>query len=146
MLVGATASSTAEFTWHAHPASERTGPAVLGLVVILGLAAAILASFGSLAWSGLAVVFLVVSLNRFYFRSRFHVDDEGITARFPLRTRRLLWRDVRRFAVDEHGGYLSTRANRSWLDAYRGLHLLFGTQRDAVIEQVRSHLPERDDA
>lgn len=141
--MGQIASSTAEFTWHAHPAGERVGAAVLGIVVILALAAAILVSFQSVAWSGLAVVFLVVSLNRFYFRSRFVIDSEGITARFPLRTQRLRWSDVQRFAVDGHGGYLSTRAVRSWLDAYRGLHLLFGRQRDAVIERVRGHLPER---
>ncbi|MHC4420667.1 MAG: PH domain-containing protein [Planctomycetota bacterium] len=131
-----------EFSWHAHPAGERVGAAVAGSVIVLAAAAAILLSFESLAWSALALFVLVTALNRFYFRSRFHIDSDGITARYPLRSQRCRWADVRRFMADAHGGYLSTRSRRSWLDAYRGLHILFGRQRPAVIEQIRAHLPQ----
>ena len=93
-------------------------------------------------WSAAALLVLVTALNRFYFRSRFQIDPEGITARYPLRSQRCRWADVRRFMVDAHGGYLATRSKRSWLDAYRGLHILFGRQRPAVIEQIRAHLPK----
>jgi hypothetical protein len=133
-----------EFSWQAHPAGERLGAAVVGSLIIVAAAAAILISFESYAWSAAAIVVLVVALNRFYFRSRFRIDPEGITARYPLRSRRCRWAEVRRFMVDEHGGYLSTRARRSWLDAYRGLHILFGRQRPEVIERIRAHLPGED--
>jgi hypothetical protein len=134
----------AEFSWQAHPAGERLGAAVTGSLIILATAAAILLSFRSYAWSAAAVVVLVLSLNRFYFRSRFRIDPEGISARYPLRSQRCRWADVRRFMVDEHGGYLSTRSRRSWLDAYRGLHVLFGRRRPEVIERIRAHLPRKD--
>ncbi len=130
-----------EFSWQAHPAAERIGAALVGSLIVIAAAGAIYASFQSIEWSVLALVVLVLSLNRFYFRSRFHIDSEGITARFPLRSQRCRWADIRRFMVDDHGGYLSTRARRSWLDAYRGLHILFGRQRPAVIDQIRTHLP-----
>jgi len=131
----------AEFSWQAHPAAERIGAALVGSLIVVAAASAIYASFQSIAWSVLALVVLVLSLNRFYFRSRFRIDSEGITARFPLRSQRCRWADIRRFMADDHGGYLSTRAKRSWLDAYRGLHILFGRQRRAVIDQIRTHLP-----
>jgi hypothetical protein len=131
----------AEFSWHAHPAAERIGAALAGSLIVAGAAGAIYASFQSIEWSVLALAVLVLSLNRFYFRSRFRIDAEGITARFPLRLQRCRWADIRRFMVDDHGGYLSTRSKRSWLDAYRGLHILFGRERAAVIERIRNHLP-----
>jgi hypothetical protein len=134
----------AEFTWQAHPADERRGAAVLGSLIIVAAAAAILFSFESYAWSAAAVVVLIAALNRFYFRSRFRIDPEGITARYPFRSQRCRWAEVRRFMVDEHGGYLSTRARRSWLDAYRGVHILFGHERPEVIKRIRAHLPRED--
>jgi hypothetical protein len=61
-------------------------------------------------------------------------------ARFPLRTQRIEWRDVRRFVTDDHGGYLSTRAVASRMDAYRGVHLLFGADRQAIVERIRTQI------
>ena len=89
-----------------------------------------------------AAIVLVAALNRFYFRSRFEMDSTGITARFPLRTQRVRWSDTRRFVVDAHGGYLSSRSKQSRLDAWQGMHILFGLQRTAVIERIQAHLGE----
>ena len=114
--------------------------AAAGLIV--AFAAAIWISFGSPGWAIFGIVALVVALNRFFFPSRFKLDTEGITARFPLRTQRLGWADVRRFVVDEHGAYLSTRQARSRLDGYRGLHLLLGRNRSNVLDHIRAHLSE----
>lgn len=130
------------FTWHAHPAGERTGPAVLGLVIVAALAAAVWMAVHSIAWMAVSAIVLVAALNRFYFRSRFEIDADGITARYPLRTQRLRWSDTRRFVVDDHGGYLSSRSKRSRLDAWQGLHILFGRQRTTVIERIQAHLGE----
>ncbi len=133
---------TVEFTWRAHPAAERTGSALLGAGIVLAIAGAIWVSFQSVGWSVFAVVVLGLSLNRFYFRSRFDLDAEGITARFPLGTRRFLWADVRRFVADEYGGLLSTRSGRSRFEAGRGMHVLFGRERTTVMEHIQAHLPE----
>ncbi len=132
----------AAFTWYAHPAGERTGPAVLGLVIVAALAAAVWTMVHSIAWTVVSAIVLVAALNRFYFRSRFEIDSDGIIARYPLRTQRLRWSDARRFVVDAHGGYLSSHSKRSRLDAWQGLHILFGRQRAAVIERIRAHLGE----
>jgi len=132
------------FSWSAHPARERRGAALAGLAIVVAFAAAVWVAFGSVTWAVFSVVVLVGALNRFYFRSRFDIDADGITARFPLRTKRCLWADVRRFVVDANGGFLSPRARRSRLDAWQGLHVLFGSQRDPVIERIRAHLSGED--
>ncbi len=136
-----TAHPAVEFSWRAHPAGERVGPAVLGGVGVLGLAASVYVFSGSPAWGAFALVVLTLALNRFFFPSRFEIDGQGITARFPLSTRRLRWDEVRRFVSDRHGGFLSPRPSRSRLDPWRGMHILFGSERQAVVERIRLHLP-----
>lgn len=131
-----------EYAWRAHPARERFAAAIGAIAVIVGIGLAIHISFQSAAWSIGSAVVLVIALNRFFFPSSFAIDAEGITASFPLRRQRLSWSALRRFVCDGHGGYLSTRSRRSWLDAYRGMHVLFGDRRDAVVERIRARLPE----
>jgi hypothetical protein len=77
------------------------------------------------AWAVVAVLILLLMLNRFYFPSQFKIDDEGITALFPLRRQRLRWSELRWFRHDDQGGYLSTRIRPGWLDGRRGMHLVF---------------------
>ena len=131
-----------EFSWQAHPLRERAGRALVGVLAVAALAAAAGQLMQNVWWSALAIAFLLLMLNRFFFPSRFVIDDEGITASYPLKRLRLRWIDLRRFVHDRYGAFLSTRARRSWLDGYRGMHILFGDQREAVIGRIRAHLPE----
>jgi len=130
-----------EYSWQAHPARERAGHAAAAtfVVVVLGLLSGALMQ--SSWWGVLAVALMAAALNRFFFPSRFTIDDEGITARYPLRSRRLRWADLRRFVHDDEGGYLSTRARPSRLDAWRGMHLLFGRRREDVVPRILAHMP-----
>ena len=127
------------FTWTAHPAREHPRKAAAGVVLIVAIAAAAGLSFGPW-WAALAAIVLGLSINRFFLPSRFTVDSESITARYPMRTVALRWSALRRFVVDANGGYLSTRSNRSWFDAYSGMHLIFGAKHDEAIAQIRSRL------
>lgn len=131
-------SSVQATSWSAHPAKQRPRAALGAAAVILLMGAAAWLSFGW-AWGIGAVVLLVASLNRFFLRSRFELDERCLVARYPLRTQRIEWCDVRRFVTDEHGGYLSTRSVPSRMDAYRGVHLLFAANREEVAERIRSH-------
>jgi hypothetical protein len=143
-------SVEAEFSWQAHPARERTGHAVAGSVVILavgGLVFLLLWVDGSSAFMSalaafLAIVLLIVSLRRFFFPSSFRIDPEGITARSLVGSARLRWEQIRRFAYNRHGAFLSTRARASWLDAYRGMHIVFGDDRAMILDRIRARLPE----
>jgi hypothetical protein len=132
------------FTWTAHPAAERPGMALVACAVIALLAAAAWWSFGWM-WAVVSALVLVLSLNRFFFASRFVVDDDSITARYLFRSQRLLWKEVRRFVSDARGGYLSTRAVASRLDAYRGLHVIFGADRATVVELIKNRIRARDE-
>jgi hypothetical protein len=131
-----------QFAWQAHPARERLGRAVVGVAVVIllaGIAGVLMESSG---FGILALLILVLALNRFFFPSHFSIDAEGITASYPLRRLRKRWADLRRFVVDANGGYLSARARGSRFDAFGGMHVLFGEQRQTVIEQIRGRLTD----
>jgi hypothetical protein len=130
------------YSWQAHPARERAGQAVAAGLMVVCLSFLSAALMQHTLWGVIAVAILAIALNRFFFPSRFTIDEEGITARYPLRSQRFRWADLRRFAHDEDGGYLSTRARPSRLDAWRGMHLLFGGEREEAVRRIEAHLPE----
>lgn len=109
----------------------------------IGGMAALCGSLGG-AWAGaLAVAVLVLSLRRFFFPTRFAVDADGVIADSLFGAQHLAWSEVRRLTVDRYGAYLSTRSRPSRLDAFRGMHLLFGPARDEVLAALRAGVAER---
>ena len=70
------------------------------------------------------------------------MDADGITADYPFGRKRLLWMELRRFGHGAHGGFLSTRGRPSRME--RGMHVLFGDQRDSIVERIRARLSNGD--
>lgn len=126
--------------WRAHPAAERLGRAMLASLAVLAASAGIATIGESAYWGAVAFIVLVLALNRFFLPSRFSIDEEGIVARHPLRTVRFRWDELRRFSHDQYGGYLSRRVRPSRMDAFSGMHLLFGADRDAVVACIEDQL------
>jgi hypothetical protein len=123
-----------------HPARDRPGALVMALAVIAAFAWLAAEWMESWGWGLFAAVLMIGLLNRFFFPSEFSIDSAGITARHALLRQRLRWPEIRRFVHDAHGGYVSTRARPSTLDAFRGLHLLFDRNRQAAIERIQQEL------
>lgn len=128
-------------SWTAHPARERVGAAMMTLAVMAGFAVMTGMLMGRIWWGALALLVFGLVLNRFFMPSYFDVDDEGVSAHYPLRKQRLAWEDVRRFVTDRNGGFLSRRKVGSTLDAFQGMHVLFGANRDDAIAAIRARLP-----
>ncbi|MCA9295639.1 MAG: hypothetical protein KC983_03960 [Phycisphaerales bacterium] len=130
--------------WRAHPACERLSRTALAVLIVLALGAATALLAGSILAGGAAVILLLLALSRYFLPSNYEITDEGITARYPFRRVHQAWRDVRRCISDGRGVYLSTRARRSRLDAYTGLHVLPGLGGsptvDDIVRIVRSHM------
>jgi hypothetical protein len=130
-----------EFSWYAHPLRERRWRGLAGLVIIAGFAIFVTMLMQNIGWGVLAAAVMVLILNRFFFPSRFAMDEDGITAWYPLRQSRFRWAELRRFVHDRNGGFLSTRATASRLGA-RGMHILFGDQRESVIDRISRRVPK----
>ena len=111
-------------------------------LAVIGAVGVLCGLMMNLLWAALASLVLIVSLNRFFFPSRFTIDGNGVAANYLFGSRRFDWSEIRRFQHDRHGVYLSTRATASRLDAYRGIQLLFGRSKDEVLRRVQSQLPQ----
>lgn len=138
-------SSQDVLEWRVHPAAERVGSALAALAVIALFAGLTAVLMQNPLWALLAAGFMLVALNRFFLPSRFRIDDAGVTARYPYGRRYLDWSAVRRFQHDERGAFLSKRAQDSVLDAFQGVHLLFGPQPQRAVEQIQRHLKAEAD-
>ena len=116
------------------------GAAVLALTAIAGLACLTAGLMQDIAWGIAAAGGLFVALRRFFLPSTYSIDGEGIAVQCAWSRHTCRWCDVRRFLQDRHGGYLSTRARGSAADAFRGVHLLYGDNRDAVVARIEQFL------
>jgi len=113
--------------------------AVLALVIVLSL----LAGFCTRTWLWAPFCFLVLflSLESFYFPTRYILGDERLVVvkRFSRSERE--WGIFRRCYLDPEGLTLSPYRKSSWLEAYRAIRLRFCPEnREAVIGFVRHHL------
>jgi hypothetical protein len=91
--------------------------------------------FGLVACAALAL-----AANRFYLPSTYTIDDAGLTARSFAGTKIILWKNARRFLHDDRGGFLSSRARRSWLDSMHGVHILFDADPRRAREAIESRI------
>lgn len=132
--------------WRVHPARERMLAAAFALAVVLAMAALTAAIMQSLGWGLLAVAVQIVALRRFFLPSEFQIDAEGVSASGVWSRQQYRWDEIRRFLCDGRGGFLSTRSNGSSLDLFRGMHLIFGNNREAVICRIQSRLREETTA
>jgi len=127
--------------WKVHPFGERP---VLGWGVLAGIAAfSILAGIWGRAWfwTFLSFALLFLSLESFYFPTRFVLEEEKLIVirRFSRSERK--WSAFRRCMVDGHGITLSPFRRSSWLEAYRAIRLRFGPgNREAVLTFLRERL------
>ncbi len=126
------------FHWQAYPAKQRVKASIIGGIIIIILGIIILISFQSLILALLAIFVLVLRLNRFYFPSSFSIDNNGVTAKYLLRTQQMEWSKIKRFETDNYGAYISERSVPSRWDAFGGMHILFGNERAKVISLIKT--------
>jgi len=134
--------------WTAHPLRERPRRAMLAIAAVLVCGLMVATSFqnpltGMLTGGG-AMVVLLLSLNKFFLPSSFAIDDDGITAVWPLKRQCMAWTDLQGFAHDAEGGYLSKATRPSRWDAMlrgNGMHVLFGSHGETIARHIHRHMP-----
>ncbi|MBL1217625.1 MAG: hypothetical protein D8M59_09030 [Planctomycetes bacterium] len=140
-MVDLSETKRTRLAWTAYPARERLGASCGALAIVLAVAGGVAFTTNwSLSWAGLAVAVQILALYRYFFPSRFEIDEKGISARYLIGRQRHLWSHIRRFHHDGQGVYLSTRAHRSRWDAFRGMHVLYGTRQDDVLALIRDYM------
>lgn len=127
--------------WSVWPARERPWAAAVLLVSLAVLGALIAQGTGDRVLGVAAPVFVLASVGSFIARTRYRLTDESIEVRALGVTRVRPWGEMRRATVDRGGAFLSPFEKRNWLEAYRGVRLPFGGNRDQVVAFVEAKLP-----
>jgi len=103
---------------------------VLGVVIAQGT--------GDKVLGVAAPLFVLASVGSFIAKTEYRLTPEGIEVRTLGVVRTRPWTEMRRATVDQNGVFLSPFEKRSWLEAYRGVRLPFGGNRDQVVAFVES--------
>ncbi len=137
-------SSHPELRWSVHPLQEEPpAKSALLLMIILGLSAAVTASFNSGSYGFLTFALLTASLSRYFFPTRYAIDATGVqTSHLGVR-RNIPWAQTRRYRIYPDGVFLSPFNRPNRLDPFRGCFLRFGDNRDEVLQFVRSCIPHQ---
>lgn len=127
--------------WTVHPFRSRRsmGWGILALILALSAAAALYG--GGVFWGLFCFAVLFLSLESFYFPTRFELRPEKLTVvrRFSRSERE--WGIFRRCYADPVGLTLSPFSRSNWLESYRSIRLRFGADnRDRVVAYVRERL------
>lgn len=130
--------------WTAHPARERPLAAVVAVLVIVAFSVTVTGFGGGRLWGIAAGVVLCLSLNRFFFATRYRADADGVTARFPMERRTLAWDEIRRMDAGSRAAWLSPFSQRTWLEFRRGIHVLYGRDPERVLARLRAGVAGRE--
>ena len=127
--------------WSVWPARDRPGAAAVLLASLLVLGVLIAEGTGDKVLGVAAPAFILVSVGSFIARTHYRLTSESIEVRTLGVSRARPGGEMRRATLDRGGIFLSPFEKRSWLEAYRGVRLPFGGNRDQVLAFVETKLP-----
>lgn len=88
----------------------------------------------------LAVAVLLLAMWRYFLPIHYELTPDGVDQWMFGGHRRIPWTAIRRYEVCPSGVLLLPFADRSAMDAFRGLYLPWGDRREEVLFQVRFYL------
>jgi len=133
-------AAEAEVTWSVWPARSRPlaaavlllGTVILGVLVAQGTEDRLL---------GIAApLFVLLSVSSFLLPTQYRLTETAVEVRSLGIVRTRPWSEMRRFEQDATSIFLSPFEKRSWLDAYRGVRLNLGGNREQVVAFVQARL------
>ena len=131
--------------WSVWPARERPWAAAVLLASLAVLGVLVAQGTGDRVLGIAAPLFVLGSVGSFVARTHYRLTPETIEVRALGVARARPWTEMRRATVDRGGVFLSPFEKRSWLEAYRGVRLPFGGNRDQVVAFVEAKLPVVED-
>jgi hypothetical protein len=89
---------------------------------------------------GAAIFFIATA--EYFFPMRFWLTEEAAFRRTIFGTKFIRWSNIKHCYLDEKGIKLSPLEGPSRTEAFRGLFLYFGDNRDELVEAVRNLAPQ----
>jgi hypothetical protein len=129
-------------SWSAWPAKDHPFRALVLLAALTVLGVLVRQGTHDLVLAIAGPLFVLLSVSSWLLPTGYRLTDETLEVRSLGVTRARPWSEMRRMAVDEAGVFLSPFERKHWLEAYRGVRLLTGGNRDQVVAFVEARLAE----
>lgn len=126
--------------WTTHPIRRKPLAAILVTLFILLVGFLVFVSTGSKAFGTLALVVLFASLAKFYLPTRYRLSDKYIKVKTTTQTIQKNWSQFRSYYPDKNGVLLSPFLQPSRLENFRGIYLIFESNRDEVIAFIKERI------
>ena len=130
------------FRWNVRPSdkepTKKWGVLAVGFIAfVLGLVL-----FKNVLFGAIGLVAILAATAEFWLGVSYKVDAKSASARCGLSLTSLDWTDVKRADLTEEGVKLSPLGTAGRMEAFRGVYLRFGTERERVLNSVRRWLPD----
>jgi len=129
------------FRWNVRPSdkdpSKRWG--VLAVAIVAFILGYVL--FKNLVFGLLGFAIILFTTVEYWLGVSYKLDEKGASARCGASLTSMDWADVKRAMATDEGIKLSPLGNSGRMDAFRGVFLRYGKERDEVLERVRRWLP-----
>jgi hypothetical protein len=142
-IVPRAVNEDAEVRWSSHPVrTDHRKNAVL-VAVLVATTLLVHGLFGDPAWTVLSPLLLLVGVYDYWLPTHFALTSEGVERRTLFFRRFVPWHAVQSRWGDAHGVLVSRFAQRSRIEAHRGIYLRFAGNREAVLHTIDAHLGRR---
>lgn len=128
----------AEMEWSVCPAKMYPKKAMFAWLVIVVFGGVIVST--NLILGICMVGVLIATQATFLFSSRFTISEDGLKAKYPIRTKSCTWKQIRRAKFFKEACFMFTRKKPSNLDGWTGMTVFYGENREVIIAAIKSHL------
>ena len=134
------AASGEALEWMVHPVKRKPWISAAVSLFVVAVVAVVRMATDSHAFAVLAAIVMVASLAKFYFPTRYRLDEHKITVKTTTQTITKEWSMYRSCYPDKNGILLSPFAQPSRLENFRGLYLMFAGNHESVTAFCRAHI------
>ncbi|MDP7009237.1 MAG: hypothetical protein QGI78_06675 [Phycisphaerales bacterium] len=127
-----------DVNWSVCPAKLRPKRAMLAWFVIVMVGLAIMGTSIGLGVCMAGV--LIATQATFLFTTHYAITEDGLRAKYPLKTKFYTWKQIQRVKFFKEACFLFTRKKPSNLDGWSGMTVMYGDDRDRIVNAINAHL------
>ncbi|MEO0129253.1 MAG: hypothetical protein ABIL02_03355 [candidate division WOR-3 bacterium] len=127
--------------WQVHPAKKNITKTILSTAFII-IFLSLIAIFYNLYWALLGLIFLIASLNSYYFPTNYEITDEEVIVKTIFSTNKRKLKEFKKYYIGKNGILLSPFTHKTFLNNFRGIFLLLPEERNEIINFIKGKFNE----
>lgn len=133
----------ASLEWSVHPISNNPAKSVFLIIFLILICSLVVVTFASIWLGFLSALLLVGSLRKFFIITHYKLGSENVEVKTPFGRVSKPWNAFKSFYPDNIGVLLSPFPNKSWLENYRGIYLLFNNNSEQVVAFIKQKIVQK---